>query len=69
MDQPPWLAAAWAEFGVREIPGAGLEAVVAEGTWRLGNPRFALTGAASESDEARSAVVLSLDGKERARFL
>jgi len=21
MDQPPWLAAAWAEFGVREIPG------------------------------------------------
>ncbi|MBA2124683.1 TIGR02594 family protein [Hyphomicrobium methylovorum] len=22
MDQPPWLAAAWAEFGVREIPGS-----------------------------------------------
>ena len=21
MDQPAWLAAAWAEFGVREIPG------------------------------------------------
>ena len=55
--------------GVREIPGAGLETVRPDGIWRLGNPRFALTGAAAETDEARSAVVLSLDGRERARFL
>ena len=25
MDQPPWLAAAWAEFGVHEIPGSASE--------------------------------------------
>ena len=56
--------------GVREIPGAGLEAIRPDGIWRLGNGRFALTGEADDAaDDARSTVFLSLDGKERARFL
>lgn len=48
---------------VTEIPGCGLEAVTAEGVWRLGNRAFASGNAAMDDDgSAASEVVLSLDG-------
>lgn len=48
---------------VTEIPGCGLEAVTAEGVWRLGNRAFASGSAAVLDDgSAASEVVLSLDG-------
>ena len=52
---------------VAELPGQGLEAVTADGVYRLGNRRFAC-GAAGQPDEF-SEVVLSLDGRELQRFL
>lgn len=59
--------------GVREVPGAGVEAVTPEGHWRLGNRRFACpvsdaTKAPGE-DVPYSEVVLSLNGEARAVFL
>jgi Cu2+-exporting ATPase len=56
---------------VTERPGEGLEAVTAEGTWRLGNRRFA-TGEGETTADARiaaSEVVLSLDGRALQAFL
>ncbi len=54
---------------VTEIPGNGLEAVTAKGTYRLGNRRFALTGADdAKPGSAASETVLSLDGTEIATF-
>ncbi len=70
--------ALWAAYGgqprgfgtVREVPGAGVEAETEEGIWRLGNRRFACSGAAIDtSDTPYSEVVLSLDGRERSTFL
>ncbi len=54
---------------VTEIPGAGLEAVTADGVYRLGNRRFACGGDSVAPDAAPvSEVVLSLDGRELQRF-
>ncbi|MFM2279338.1 MAG: hypothetical protein RLZZ444_1569, partial [Pseudomonadota bacterium] len=54
---------------VKEIPGGGLEAVDLQGTWRLGNRKFALGSiAGSDANSPYSEVILSLDGEERAQF-
>jgi len=54
---------------VREIPGAGIEAESSEGTYRLGNRKFACAESSSEAgDHAYSEVVLSLDGRELQAF-
>jgi Cu2+-exporting ATPase len=54
---------------VREVSGGGLEAVTAEGTWRLGSRAFALGGAAGADGGAEySEVVLSLDHVGRGVF-
>ncbi|THV25051.1 cation-translocating P-type ATPase [Peteryoungia ipomoeae] len=59
--------------GVREVPGAGVEAVTPEGHWRLGNRRFACpvsdASTAPGEDVPYSEVVLSLNGDQRAVFL
>lgn len=55
---------------VREVPGAGIEAVSAEGTYRLGSHVFAC-GTEREAggrEQAASEVVLALDGRELATF-
>jgi Cu2+-exporting ATPase len=49
---------------VREVPGAGLEAEGPEGTYRLGRAGWALPAGVDASGP-----VLSLDGRELARFL
>lgn len=54
---------------VHEIPGSGVEAKTAAGTYRLGNRRFACPhDALPENGDARSEVVLSLDGRHQASF-
>lgn len=55
---------------VREIPGAGIEAVTSDGTYRLGSRAFACetAGASAGENDATSEVVLSLDGRELERF-
>ncbi|WLD98113.1 cation-translocating P-type ATPase [Agrobacterium leguminum] len=54
---------------VREIPGSGVEAEMEAGTYRLGSRRFACPGEASvDNGDARSEVVLSLDGQHLASF-
>jgi P-type Cu2+ transporter len=50
---------------VIEIPGSGLEARRADGTYRLGSRRFAC-GGSNSGDEASLEVVISRDGKELA---
>lgn len=55
---------------VAELPGEGLEAVTAEGTWRLGNRRFATGDTPAIGDAgADSEVVLSLDHQPLQSFL
>jgi Cu2+-exporting ATPase len=54
---------------VQEIPGSGVEALTAAGTYRLGNRRFACPqDTLPENGDARSEVVLSLDGRHLATF-
>ncbi|CVI57912.1 MULTISPECIES: cation-translocating P-type ATPase [Agrobacterium] len=55
---------------VREIPGSGVEAETEAGTYRLGNRRFACPDddAGVDNGDARSEVVLSLDGRHLASF-
>lgn len=54
---------------VREIPGSGVEALTPAGTYRLGNRRFACPDESQmENGDARSEVVLSLDGGYLASF-
>ncbi|MCZ7852877.1 cation-translocating P-type ATPase [Agrobacterium salinitolerans] len=54
---------------VREIPGSGVEAETASGIYRLGNRRFACADEARlDNGDARSEVVLSLDGHQLASF-
>ncbi|MCA2374280.1 cadmium-translocating P-type ATPase [Agrobacterium genomosp. 3 str. CIP 111-78] len=54
---------------VREIPGSGVEAETEAGTYRLGNRRFACPDEArTDNGDARSEVVLSLDGHHLASF-
>ena len=54
---------------VRELPGAGLEAETAEGTYRLGSRRFACANDADKAEASGgSEVVLSLDGRELQTF-
>lgn len=54
---------------VREIPGSGVEAETESGIYRLGNRRFACPDEARPGDgDARSEVVLSLDGHQLASF-
>ncbi|WP_054158529.1 cation-translocating P-type ATPase [Rhizobium sp. AAP43] len=76
----PLSRALWGAYGgqpesfdaVREVPGAGVEAETAEGRWRLGNRRFAVTARPMEdaaTDQPFSEVVLSLNGLERGIFL
>ncbi|MDH4441980.1 MAG: cation-translocating P-type ATPase [Rhizobium sp.] len=55
--------------GVREVPGAGVEAITSEGIWRLGNRSF--TCGETKMDLVAnpfSEVVLSRDGTEVAAF-
>jgi Cu2+-exporting ATPase len=55
--------------GVREIPGAGVEAQMPEGVWRLGNRSFACAEAKIDPiANPYSEVVLSRDGVEVASF-
>lgn len=55
--------------GVREVPGAGVEAVTGEGVWRLGNRAFACGDERAEIGATPfSEVVLSRDGIEVATF-
>ncbi len=59
--------------GVREIPGAGIEAETADGIYRLGSRRFAVAEGQNDEDmryddKALSEVVLSRDGQEIAAF-
>jgi Cu2+-exporting ATPase len=55
--------------GVREVPGAGVEAITPEGIWRLGNRSFACSDAgASIVVNPFSEVVLSRDNAEVAVF-
>lgn len=55
--------------GVREVPGAGVEAVTAEGVWRLGNRAFACGDERAEIGATPfSEVVLSRDSIEVATF-
>jgi P-type Cu2+ transporter len=55
--------------GVREIPGAGVEAATAEGIWRLGNRPFTCGEAKADIiANPFSEVVLSRDGAEVATF-
>ncbi|PTM94210.1 cation-translocating P-type ATPase [Mycoplana dimorpha] len=51
---------------IREIPGAGVEAMTEAGTYRLGNRAFA--GGKPEAAGAQSETILSLDGRELACF-
>lgn len=54
---------------VREIPGSGVEAETEAGTYRLGNRRFACPDETRiNNGDARSEVVLSLDGRHLASF-
>ncbi|MDH7805690.1 MULTISPECIES: cation-translocating P-type ATPase [unclassified Rhizobium] len=54
---------------VREIPGSGVEALTPAGTYRLGNRCFACPDESQmENGDARSKVVLSLDGGYLASF-
>ncbi|MCZ7865960.1 cation-translocating P-type ATPase [Agrobacterium salinitolerans] len=54
---------------VREIPGSGVEAETEAGTYRLGNRRFACPDETLiDNGDARSEVVLSLDGHQLASF-
>lgn len=54
---------------VREIPGSGVEAETEAGTYRLGNRRFAWPDEVGiDNGDARSEVVLSLDGRHLASF-
>ncbi|MDQ0453859.1 cation-translocating P-type ATPase [Rhizobium paknamense] len=54
---------------VREIPGAGVEAVSSEGVFRLGSRSFACNGDVVElKNAALSEVVLSLNGRFMAAF-
>ncbi|MFK3779255.1 cation-translocating P-type ATPase [Agrobacterium sp. NPDC089420] len=54
---------------VREIPGSGVEAETEAGTYRLGNRRFACPDEVrTDNGDARSEVVLSLDGHQLASF-
>ncbi|PYG54761.1 cation-translocating P-type ATPase [Rhizobium sp. UGM030330-04] len=54
---------------VREIPGSGVEAETEAGIYRLGNRRFACPDEArTDNGDARSEVVLSLDGHQLASF-
>ncbi len=72
LSQALWRAASVAPRmidAVREIPGAGIEAESADGTYRLGSRKFACVGGAGETgDHAYSEVVLSLDGRELQSF-
>lgn len=54
---------------VREIPGSGVEAETEAGIYRLGNRRFACPDEVrTDNGDARSEVVLSLDGHQLASF-
>ncbi len=72
LSQALWRAASVAPRmidSVREIPGAGIEAESADGTYRLGSRKFACADGAGETgDHAYSEVVLSLDGRELQSF-
>ncbi|MBW8300309.1 MAG: cadmium-translocating P-type ATPase, partial [Hydrogenophaga sp.] len=72
LSQALWRAASVAPRmidAVREIPGAGIEAESADGTYRLGSRKFACSAEAGETgDHAYSEVVLSLDGRELQSF-
>jgi Cu2+-exporting ATPase len=55
--------------GVREVPGAGVEAITSDGVWRLGNRPFACGEAKLDIiANPYSVVVLSRDGTEVATF-
>jgi Cu2+-exporting ATPase len=55
--------------GVREVPGAGVEAITSDGVWRLGNRPFACGEAKLDIiANPYSEVVLSRDGTEVATF-
>jgi P-type Cu2+ transporter len=55
--------------GVREVPGAGVEAITSEGIWRLGNRPFTCGEAKTDLvANPFSEVVLSRDGAEVATF-
>jgi Cu2+-exporting ATPase len=48
---------------VQEVPGEGLEAATADGTYRLGRASFALAGPARAESDAYSQALLSLNGQ------
>ncbi|NML73679.1 cadmium-translocating P-type ATPase [Rhizobium sp. S-51] len=72
LSQALWRAASGLTVvfdAVKEIPGAGIETVTADGVYRLGSRRFACAETATDpADHANSEVVLSLDGRELQAF-